>query len=1347
MKTLILVVSLIVSTSVAISQTKIWERNAAGANYPSFMGTGNTERGFATTTLTLQPYTKIWEKSAAAGSLPAYMGTGNTERGFAFGKIGANERVLLVDRKTSNQILVLNAATGDSVGRLDTTGLAAIASGTLLVNDVEISSDGVIYVCNLTTNASTSAFKIYKWSSETATPQLAISYTGTAFRYGDKFTVTGSTTDNSIVIWAGGASSNKVIKFTTADNGATFTPTEITLSGIPNSGSPAVYPNNTGTELFVNSNGTHLKRYQINGTLVDSVSGTIIGTGSNALRYFEVGSKKYLAVYAYGAGNENLRTVDITSGLGSAILIGASPSLGSTSNSNGSGDVAFRSNIDNTVNLYVLGTNNGMGAYQLNPTNYGSVDRMYLVARKSSNQVFILNAATGDSVGRIDTTGLAAIASGTLGINDIEASSDGVLYACNLTTNASTSAFKIYKWKNETATPQLVATYSGSTFRFGDKFTVTGSTANSSVVIWAVGAASNKVVKFTTADSGATFTSTEIVLSGNGVGTGSGPAIYPNITASEFYVKGNGDYVKRFLANGTLIDSISGSVVGTGSNALRYFELSAKKYLAVFTYGSGNEFARIVEVTNGLTSAVSLGTTPSLGSTANGNGAGDVSIKANGDGTETIYVLSTNNGLGAYVFTPPSKVALPAFSPVAGTYGAPIWMKISVSTPNAKIFYTLNGATPDSMAGSTLFADSVSISDTLKTVKAIAYAPGMLASDVATATYRIVVAPPASPMFTYWAKTKAAGTFPGSFSTGNYERGMAYGKVGNKDRVYVLGRTGGPRILIFDALKGDSVGVMFPPASVTGGTFPLNFVDVSDDGVIFAGNMTLDVSTSSFKLYRWNSEVDSAKTVIDYTNGALTGCRLGDIISVFGKASDNTLVVFAAASGKDKIVKFTTADNGTTFTAQVITLSNGALGSVPNVALAPDGSLYVKSYGRQLYHYGATGTLIDSVTSSVIGTDVTDIKYVERLGKKYILCYYPNDGVPYTDERFTMVDATNPLTASVAYTSSSIGNQPNLNATGAVDYLPLANDNFLVFILGTNNGIAAFTNSLSVVVSTQDTLSYGTSKNLLKNPYGSGYIVGTNAYGDVGKYQRFDFNKGDKLSGFKFSFAVNKIVGDPDTVSLVVKTVSAAKGAPDSTIGKIVITSDKIDTANGNVFILDNPIILNGPAFIGFEFTATANDTIALYSDKNGEGNGANRVWEKFNTGEYNDFTNGTYSWGLDIDLWITAFYKKGSATSVESYVAMIPQQYSLDQNYPNPFNPSTSIRFSLPVGAWIELKIYNLLGQQVANLVHEQMAAGVHVVRFNAAGLASGFYISRLVAKGNDGSSFSSVKKLMLLK
>jgi hypothetical protein len=91
------------------------------------------------------------------------------------------------------------------------------------------------------------------------------------------------------------------------------------------------------------------------------------------------------------------------------------------------------------------------------------------------------------------------------------------------------------------------------------------------------------------------------------------------------------------------------------------------------------------------------------------------------------------------------------------------------------------------------------------------------------------------------------------------------------------------------------------------------------------------------------------------------------------------------------------------------------------------------------------------------------------------------------------------------------------------------------------------------------------------------------------------------------------------------------------------------------------------------------------------------------------------------------------------------PVTFSLNQNYPNPFNPTTTIEFSLAKDAFVTLKIYNVLGQEVASLInHEQMDAGQQTIDFNGQNLASGVYYYRLIV--NDGQ-FQQVKKMMLVK
>jgi hypothetical protein len=90
---------------------------------------------------------------------------------------------------------------------------------------------------------------------------------------------------------------------------------------------------------------------------------------------------------------------------------------------------------------------------------------------------------------------------------------------------------------------------------------------------------------------------------------------------------------------------------------------------------------------------------------------------------------------------------------------------------------------------------------------------------------------------------------------------------------------------------------------------------------------------------------------------------------------------------------------------------------------------------------------------------------------------------------------------------------------------------------------------------------------------------------------------------------------------------------------------------------------------------------------------------------------------------------------------------YSLDQNYPNPFNPSTVINFTLPADSRVSLRVFDILGQEVAVIVNAAMTSGAYTYSFDASNLNSGVYFYQLEAQGNDGSNFKSIKKMMLTK
>ncbi len=105
--------------------------------------------------------------------------------------------------------------------------------------------------------------------------------------------------------------------------------------------------------------------------------------------------------------------------------------------------------------------------------------------------------------------------------------------------------------------------------------------------------------------------------------------------------------------------------------------------------------------------------------------------------------------------------------------------------------------------------------------------------------------------------------------------------------------------------------------------------------------------------------------------------------------------------------------------------------------------------------------------------------------------------------------------------------------------------------------------------------------------------------------------------------------------------------------------------------------------------------------------------------------------------------YSNGVPTAVTPNGGIVlPEKFELQQNYPNPFNPSTKIGYSLPKAGQVSLKVYDMVGREVANLVNGYQDAGKYNVQFNASKFSSGIYFYSLKA-GN----FTQVKKMMLVK
>ena len=116
-------------------------------------------------------------------------------------------------------------------------------------------------------------------------------------------------------------------------------------------------------------------------------------------------------------------------------------------------------------------------------------------------------------------------------------------------------------------------------------------------------------------------------------------------------------------------------------------------------------------------------------------------------------------------------------------------------------------------------------------------------------------------------------------------------------------------------------------------------------------------------------------------------------------------------------------------------------------------------------------------------------------------------------------------------------------------------------------------------------------------------------------------------------------------------------------------------------------------------------------------------------------------------DISLPSIYDVSDEPFRINYVVSVDEnvvvtEYKLHQNYPNPFNPYTTIKYQVPELSFVSLKVYDVLGREVATLVNEEKSAGTYEVEINEASLSSGIYFYNLQA-----GSFIETKKMVLMK
>lgn len=293
----------------------------------------------------------------------AYLATGNNERGLAYG----NGHVYLVSRTSVSgsaiNVRILDGLTGTDLGGLNTSG---ITGGTFAVNAAAVGSDGAIYVGNLTTQSTTSPFKVYRWATEASTNTVA--YSGDAglagSRVGDSLAMTGS---NRLAAGYGsspavaGANSYSIVDIPSG------TASAVSLTG-GLAGDFRLGITFTDLSHVLGTQGSSIYRY----TSFSGSTGTVIAspaipdpsgaTADRLLAATVVGGVPILAVQSIGDGHVSI--YDITNPAAPLYLTSGLNIVGSpVTNTNGTGQITWGPTVGATATLYAMSTNSGIQAF------------------------------------------------------------------------------------------------------------------------------------------------------------------------------------------------------------------------------------------------------------------------------------------------------------------------------------------------------------------------------------------------------------------------------------------------------------------------------------------------------------------------------------------------------------------------------------------------------------------------------------------------------------------------------------------------------------------------------------------------------------------------------------------------------------------------------------------------------------------------------------------------------------------------------------------------------------------------------------------------------------------------
>lgn len=324
----------------------------------------------------------IWNLSPTGSGIPDFF-TADGERGMA---AGDNGHIYITNN--NDKVLVLNAADGSPIGPLDMTD---VDGGSPKIADVEY-NNGVILACNTVEWTSDgggvpTTFKVYRWDNETAAPTVFLSYENTQYRMGDSFSVVGDINNEAVILTAFGRKflnptdrGNQVFLWRVTGGVVNPVPEIITIQGVPSLAKFGSRPHANmfsvdAQEIIVNANDIDVTQTDLSGAFqarFPNASKQLYDGFTSYFEIFEFQNKKVLVTaFPRSSRESRLIVVDITKGIGNVtpedVILSQDLMAGSgeVANVNASGAVAYNKLDENTIELYVLITNQALAKFRL----------------------------------------------------------------------------------------------------------------------------------------------------------------------------------------------------------------------------------------------------------------------------------------------------------------------------------------------------------------------------------------------------------------------------------------------------------------------------------------------------------------------------------------------------------------------------------------------------------------------------------------------------------------------------------------------------------------------------------------------------------------------------------------------------------------------------------------------------------------------------------------------------------------------------------------------------------------------------------------------------------------------